>query len=249
MMTNTLLAEHLADLKKSGLTELSIQQLQYQAVPPSQLPKGVESAYALPYFNLDGSVNCFQRMKLFPPVKTDHGTLRYWQPPNTSPHLYVPPLLTWQEIARDATEKLIITEGEKKAACACQHGLSTAGVGGVWCWRSTLDNGEKLTLPMLDEFQWHNRSVLMCPDSDGWHDGKEMQVLAGFFALARELQSRGANVQFVRLPDVHGVKAGLGSLFPEMTWNIAGRNSIGSRSVIPASTPSRPGGSGGKKNR
>lgn len=201
--------EQVADLKKSGLTDMSIELLKYQAAPPRQLPKGVESAYALPYFNLDGSVNCFQRMKLFPPVKTDHGTLRYWQPPNTSPHLYLPPLLSWQHVARHVTTELTITEGEKKAAAACQHGLITAGIGGVWCWRSTLDNGDKLTLPMLDEFQWTNRSVLLCPDSDAWHEGKEMQILAGFFALAKELQARGANVHFVKLPDIHGAKAGL----------------------------------------
>jgi hypothetical protein len=41
-----------------------------------------------------------------------------------------------------------------------------------------------------------------------------MQILAGFFALAKELQSRGAMVQFVRLPDLHGAKAGLDDWLP-----------------------------------
>ena len=58
-------------------------------------------------------------------------------------------------------------------------------------WRSTLDNGAKLTLPMLDEFQWTGRPVLVCPDSDAWHEGKERNILAGFFALAKDLQSAG----------------------------------------------------------
>ncbi len=209
-MSVTLLAEHLADLKNSGLTDPSVELLKCTAVPPHQIKiKGVESAYSLPYFTLDGVVNGFHRMKLFPPVKTDHGTMRYWQPPNTSPHLYLPPLLSWPNVARHITTELTITEGEKKAACACQHGLITAAVGGVWNWTSTLDNGEKLTLPMLDEFQWTNRFILICPDSDAWQDGNGVQILAGFFALSKELQQRGASVQFVRLPDLHGTKTGL----------------------------------------
>jgi hypothetical protein len=202
--------QHLDDLKKSGLSDTTIEALQFASIRPHDLKlKGVESAYAIPYFNPDGSANGFQRRKLFPPITTSGGTMRYWQPPNTSPHLYLPPLLSWQSVAKHATTELTITEGEKKAACACQRGLITAGVGGVWCWTSTLDNGDKLILPILDEFQWTNRPVLLCPDSDGWHDGKGMQILAGFFALAKELQQRGASVQFVRLPDIHGTKAGL----------------------------------------
>ena len=202
--------EHRADLDKSGLTDATIALMKVSAIPPDEIKLcGVSSAYVLPYFNLDGSVNCFQRMKLLPPVKTDHGTMRYWQPPNTSPHLYLPPLLGWQKVARYVSTELTIAEGEKKAAAACQHGLITAAVGGVWNWTSTLDNGDKLTLPMLDEFQWTNRSVLLCPDSDAWQDGKGIQILMGFFALAKELQQRGAVVQFVRLPDLHGTKAGL----------------------------------------
>lgn len=62
---------------------------------------------------------------------------------------------------------------------------------------------------MLDEFIWPNRPVLICPDSDAWHEEKGRNILAGFFALAKDLQQRGADVQFVVLPDLHGVKAGL----------------------------------------
>jgi len=172
--------------------------------------KGVESAYAFPYFHLDGTVNEFQRWKLFPPIKTDHGTMRYWQPKDSLPHLYIPPIMDWQAVAKDVAICVVITEGEKKTAAACQHGLITAGIAGNWCHAATLDNGDKLTLPMLDEFIWPNRTVLICPDSDAWHDGKKAwDILAGFFALAKKLQQRGADVQFVVLPDLHGIKAGL----------------------------------------
>lgn len=207
---SVLAPEHLDDLKKSGLTSSTIEALGFAAVRPHDLNlRGVGSAYALPYFHLDGTTNDFKRLKIFPPIKTDHGTMRYWQSPGTTPHLYLPPLLSWHNVARHITTEFTITEGEKKAAAACQHGLITAAIGGAWNWTLKLDNGDKLTLPMLDEFQWSDRSVLICPDSDAWHDGKGMNILAGFFALAKDLQQRGANVQFVRLPDLHGTKAGL----------------------------------------
>ncbi|MEO7862327.1 MAG: AAA family ATPase [Nitrospirales bacterium] len=202
--------EHREDLSKSGLTEATITFMQVAAMPPGDIKlRGVTSAYVLPYFHLDGTTNNFKRAKLFPPVKTDHGTMRYWQPPNTSPHLYVPPLLGWASVARNPTTELTICEGEKKAAAACQHGLIAASIGGVWCWRTTLDNGEKFTLPQLDEFQWPTRSVLICPDSDAWREDKGFQILSGMFALAKELQQRGASVQFVKLPDLPGSKTGL----------------------------------------
>jgi hypothetical protein len=202
--------EHLADLRRSGLNDAMIEALQFTAVRPHDLKiRGVESAYAIPYFHLDGTPNDFRRMKLFPPLKTNSGTMRYWQPPNTLPNLYCPPVLSWPTVAKNVTTTLIVAEGEKKSAAACQHGLITAAIGGTWCHTATLDNGDKLTLPMLDEFQWTNCPVLMCPDSDAWHEEKGWNILAGFFALAKELQQRGASVQFVRLPDLHGVKAGL----------------------------------------
>lgn len=202
--------EHREDLKKSGLTDTTIEALQFAAVRPHDLKyREVESAYEIPYFDLSGKVNGFQRRKLFPPIISSSGTMKYWQAKDTLPHLYCPPIVNWQTVARTATTIMVIAEGEKKAAAACQQGLVTVGIGGVWCWTSTLESGDKLILPMLDEFQWTSRPVLICPDSDAWHDGNGVQILFGFFALAKELQQRGASVQFVRLPDLHGGKCGL----------------------------------------
>ena len=159
--------------EKIWLTDESIVLMQVTAVPPGEIQlRGVDSTYAL-LFPSQRHRERVQTSQTVSPIKTTNGTMRYWQPPHTSPHLYLPPLLSWQHVARHPTTELTITEGEKKAAAACQHGLITAAVGGVWCWRSTIENGEKLILPMLDEFQWTNRSVLMCPDSDAWHDGRD----------------------------------------------------------------------------
>lgn len=212
----------IADLQKSGIADFA-EALGFRAVRPADLPmKAAESGYKIPYHTLDGSPNCFYRIKFVPSViGADGKQIKYWQEPGSGPHLYLPPVLNWRTAARNVRTELTLTEGEKKAVAGCAQGLITAGIGGVWCWTSTLDTGDKLTLPMLDEFQWADRPVLICPDSDAWRDDdKGMQILRGFFGLARDLQQRGANVQFVVLPDVHGVKAGLDD------WLLVPGNSI-----------------------
>lgn len=203
--------DHLEDLRRSGLTDDTITVMQCEAVPPNEVPiKAAQSAYRLPYFDLAGTPNCFTRLRLVPAVMDTQGhKMKYWQPKDSVPHLYLPPLLDWRPVAKDSATPFTVTEGEKKAAAACQHGLVTVGIGGVWNWTATLDSGDTLTLPLLDEFHWTSRPVSICPDSDAWHEGKGWQILAGFFALAKDLQQRGADVKFVVLPDLHGRKAGL----------------------------------------
>lgn len=204
--------DQLADLRRSGLTDGFIELMQCEGLRPTDLPlKGAVSAYRLPYFNLDGSVNCFSRLKFVPEVLDANGKkIKYWQEKGSAPHLYLPPRVDWRRMAQDAAVPLIVTEGEKKAAAGCQAGLRVLGIGGAWNWTSTLDNGDKLTLPMLDEFQCTGRPVDICPDSDAWHDDKTgWNIRQAFFALAKALQQRGATVLFVVLPDLHGQKAGL----------------------------------------
>jgi hypothetical protein len=205
-------SDHRQDLHKSGLTEDTIRRLQFHAIRPHDLRKfrGVETAYQIPYFSMSGASAGFARLRLFPPITTSDGhTQRYFQPTGSTPHLYFPPLLDWDALARDPEKALIITEGEKKAAKACQEGLSTIGVGGVWNWRVRLDKGEAITLPEVDAFSWSKRAVDIIPDSDAWRAEKMVQVLSGFYALGMELQRRGAHVRIVRLPETPGSKVGL----------------------------------------
>lgn len=202
--------EHLIDLKRSGLSDDTIDQLGFVAVRPHDLKhlRGVESAYALPYHGLTGEVNCATRWKVFPPITTPDGhTQKYYQAPGSAPALYLPPLIPWATVAKNPSSPLIVTEGEKKAAAMCQLGQSCAGVAGTYNWRQRLDNGERLTIPTLDQFIWQDRSVELVPDSDVWRADKQ-QALCGFFALGQELISRGASVTLVKLPE-RGAKVGL----------------------------------------
>jgi hypothetical protein len=211
----SLAPEHIADLKASGLAEATINTLAFASVRPTDITvPGAQSAYELPYFNVDGEVNCHKRWKLFPSITTADGhTKKYHQPPDTSCHVYLPPLLNWKVTARHANCSLAFTEGEKKAACACQHGLITAGIAGVWNWRQRLDTGEAVMIPTLDQFVWEDRSVELIPDSDAWRDDRLINVLGGFYAFGQELVSRGAHVRLVKLPERSGIKVGLDDWF------------------------------------
>ena len=162
------------------------------------------------YFNLDGTSNGFTRQRLFPSIQHNGHTQKYYQPKGSDPHPYFPPIVDWQKIASDPSQRFYIAEGEKKAAALCQKEVPCIGIAGVWNWRSKLDKNERCTCPELDQFVWKSREVELIPDSDGWRDGKLFDVLGGFYALAMDLVQRGAKLKFVKLPEViPGVKTGL----------------------------------------
>ncbi|MDT7042926.1 phage/plasmid primase, P4 family [Candidatus Nitronereus thalassa] len=215
-MMSDLHPEHLTDLQKSGLSDQTLSQLAIQSVNPHRLQKlgskynAVSSAYEISYWDPDGNRNGFSRLKLFPPLKDAKGhTIKYYQPPGSDPHLYLPPLVDWRLTASDPSIFVYITEGEKKAASFCQHGKPCIGIGGVWNWRVKIDSGERLDCPELDQFIWRARQVEIIPDSDAWTKDKLFDILGGVFALGMALIQRGAHVQFVKLPDTSGIKVGL----------------------------------------
>src|SRR5262249_31984835 len=115
--------EHWQGLRKSGVTDDTIARAQLHGLCPrdidrmgDKIKRHATSALVIPYFDMTGKKNGFERRKLFPAVPMDNGhSLRYWQPPKSGVHLYLPPLLDWQAIPSDATFTLVITEGEKQA--------------------------------------------------------------------------------------------------------------------------------------
>lgn len=202
---------HIQDLARSGIDQEVAARLSIEAVSPDKIRlRNVTSAYRLPYFNLDGTRNCFERLRLFPPAQHSNGSVqKYDQEAGSTAHLYLPPLVDWQALARSADVPLVLTEGEKKAIAGCLRGLSVIGVAGVWNWRQTRDSGEKIVLSALDQIVWKGRSAELVPDSDAWRESKLLKVLAGFYALGQELISRGASVVLVRLPERGSIKVGL----------------------------------------
>ena len=209
--TKILECNHVHDLRRSGLTDTTIEALVFSTVAPREIRKdGVVSAYRIPYWDLDGKIIQFERWRLFPAAKNVGGhTQKYHQVKGSDCHGYFPPLLKWRDIASASDVTVVITEGEKKAAAGCQSGLYALGIGGVWNWRTKTEDGERLVLPELDQFVWRGRIVEIVPDSDAWLENKIQHVLGGFYALGMELLQRGAHVQLVQLYGSEGTKAGL----------------------------------------
>lgn len=201
-----------ADLVKSGLADsktikkLRLEKVLSEAETEEILNIKGAVAYMLPHFDVHGAELTFKRWKIIPtgnPLK-----LKYYQEEKTIPHIYLPPLLDWARIAEDTEQRIVITEGEKKAACACLHGLPTIGLGGVWMHKSS-----KFGLSMLpdfDWFKWEGRAVEVCYDSD-LADNDEVRKALG--DLSSSLRSRGARVYTRLMPALSGSKTGLDDFF------------------------------------
>lgn len=132
--------------------------------------------------------------------------MRYTQPPDTGVCAYFSKLVAnWPAILADPAATLVITEGELKATKACQEGIPTIGLGGVWSWRSA-----KLGIPLLAELEkinWLRRDVIFAFDSD---IRQKQGVSAALWALAEQLMLRGALPRMAALPDIDGnTKTGL----------------------------------------
>jgi hypothetical protein len=199
------------DLDRSGVTNSAIiRKLQFTALDANDVAKLTKNAvkfpaYRIPYFDLKGKLTGYYRLRLLndsDPDGTYKGAAgapftRYWQPPNTMPQLYMPPLVPWSEIARDVRSRTTITEGEKKSIAACLEGIVCAGIGGVWSfkakkWRCDL-------IPDLKAFELLGRDVDLCMDSDV---ATRPDLLAALDAFACELTQLGARAYNLLLPSL-----------------------------------------------
>lgn len=102
------------------------------------------SGYVIPYYDASGDPAPFYRVKILTP-SYENG-IKYKQPRKTANHIYFPPqfrpaLIGWLK-ENPSLRIVFITEGEKKAACACKYGFPAVALGGVDSWRS-----KTLTLP------------------------------------------------------------------------------------------------------
>jgi hypothetical protein len=196
---------HADDLRRSGLSEATIEIMGVSSIRPADISKlspgglnGVESVLKFPYFGANG----FCRYKLFPPLKTKDGhSVKYFQPKDSGCRLYSLPSVA--EKLADVSEPLFIVEGEKKTAAAVQHGLIAIGIGGNWNWK------DKETWKGIEELQmiaFADRDVGIVFDSDTWtRDDLQRAV----YALAKYLEFRGAKVSAYLIPQPTKNKIGL----------------------------------------
>jgi hypothetical protein len=213
--TSTPEAKMLADLAKSGLTQADARKLKLQPMTEEQctalkLSRDGEG-YVIPYYSAEGELLPMFRFRYFDDsTKSKPGFLsktkqrKYDQPRDTDAHIYLPQMVDWPTIQKDVKASLVITEGEKKAACATRHKYPCVGVGGVYSFGSRAKY--QTLLPELEDFNWRGRHVFICYDSDAITNRK---VLIAEDRLARALTDRGALVHIVRLPQEGNDKVGL----------------------------------------
>jgi putative DNA primase/helicase len=197
---------HIDELRRSGLTDETIKRAGlYAATEPGVrdlLGFGAGSGLVFPYPELNGS-GPYARVKL---DATPPDGKRYRSPKGRPNRLYIPPLLD-RAVLTDARESLYVSEGEKKALKACQEGLPCIAVPGVWSWKTRDKHDHSAPIPDLEHIVWQGRMVFVVYDSDLATNRK---VRLAEYALAKELQRRGATVKAVRLPSgTAGQKVGL----------------------------------------
>ena len=114
---------HAAKTRKSLGIEDIIPHTQTEAIT------GIEDAvsYEIPYFDVRGKSLKYSRYKLIG-IGKEELNIKYYQDEKTIPHLYLPRLLNWKKISQDVEQRIYITEGEKKAACACLFDLPCISV-------------------------------------------------------------------------------------------------------------------------
>jgi hypothetical protein len=190
---------HLADLRRSGLTDATISQQKIRTVPPHMIDAllgfpapCVKSAYVLPFADPRGGWMNHPRLKIFPSLENAARTIKYLQPRCSPARLYLPLATLDAVLTSDAP--LWCIEGEKKALAGAQLGLAAIGFCGIEGWHVA---GTRSLLPDFDVIPLRERLVELVPDGDAQTNPN---VARGAHRLADALAARGARVRLVRLP-------------------------------------------------
>lgn len=125
------------DLASSGLTfaDLGAREVTPPELAATNSPTMNVNGFVIPYYGLDGKALPFYRVKLL------NVEPKYKQPKGTPNHVYYPRhflncLHNLRAHANGCPPFIVVTEGEKKAACAVKNGFPTVGLGGVDSWRN-----------------------------------------------------------------------------------------------------------------
>jgi hypothetical protein len=212
---SALLPEHLADLRRSGLSDETIAAARIRSLPRHRWSAYLSDPMRLALEKVSGSAMSFPfacpesfpvtrrmyKIKLFPPLRLAAGDplTRYYQPAGTGARLYLPGRA--RAALTDVSVPLWFVEGEKKALAGDQAGLACVGLGIGWCWQTKRADGPSVPSPDLDLIDLR-RAVSLVPDADTWTRPLPKQ---GVYAFGRELlDHRGAtSVMIVKLPRTH----------------------------------------------
>jgi uncharacterized protein DUF3854 len=196
----SLAPEHLADLRKSGLTDETIQQQLIRSVPPAVIGRvlgfdipGVRSAMLLPFRAAAGGFMDHVRVKIFPPLTDAEGhTIKYLQPRGSGTRLYF--VVRCLRDVLEGSTPLWIVEGEKKACAVAQLGLPALAICGIEGWHRAR---QLRLLPDFDAIALRGRQVELLPDGDY---ETNRHVRRAVDDLAQQLVIRGARPGVRHLP-------------------------------------------------
>jgi len=132
--------EHLADLRKSTITDETIRAQHIMSVPPAMFGRllgfdvpDVRSMMLLPFLASGAGFIGHVRVKIFPELKgKDCHSTKYLQPRGSSPRLYFVTCCMDSVLRGDGPVWFV--EGEKKALSVGQLGLSAVGFSGAEGW-------------------------------------------------------------------------------------------------------------------
>ena len=193
--------EHLADLRKSALTDEMIAEQFFRSVPPSMIPRllgyearEVRSCLLMPYRSPAGGFMDCARVKVFPSLTDAEGhTLKYLQPRGQTPRVYFVARCLREVLEGDVP--LWLVEGEKKALAVAQLGFPAVGFAGVEGWHV---KGSRALLADFAAIRLRDRIIEVLPDGDySTNDNVKRAVRR----LGAALAERGARPRAVLLPN------------------------------------------------
>jgi putative DNA primase/helicase len=209
-----LLPQHLADLRKSGLTDATIAACGFRSLEAAASVQDVlrwkryrgelGPCLCIPFADAEGKPTGYCRLKPDRPrsAKEDGKPIKYESPKGSANRAFFPP--GTRAALRDASTALVITEGEKKAAKADQEGFPCIGLIGVYGWQKKRPRdkdgqatGERQLIDGLAAIPWQDRPIYVCFDSDA---ATNPNVCRAERHLAEVLAAKGAIVKIVPLP-------------------------------------------------
>jgi hypothetical protein len=159
---------HRADLRRSGLSDETIDAQKITDVPPSMIDQllgfatpNVTSAYLIPFADPRGGWMDHVRLKVFPSITTETGTIKYLQPKKSGVRIFFP--LATLDAVLHSLEPLYLVEGEKKALAVAQLGRPAVGICGVEGWHQAR---ARALHPDFDDIGLGGRIVNLVPDAD-----------------------------------------------------------------------------------
>ncbi len=223
-LDSILLEHHLADLRRSGLSNEQIRRCGFRSSSnPVHVAKWLRwtspaktlvPCLCIPFHGADGKALGYVRVKPDKPRKSKDGgkTIKYESPKGAANRSYFPPAT--RAALADSSIPLLVTEGEKKSAKADQEGFACIGLVGVYGFQKARPKdangkgqGPRELIPDLAAVAWRGRKVFIAYDSDLT---EKEGVQWAEFHLAETLQLTGADVLAVRIPPAaDGSKQGL----------------------------------------